>query len=210
MTTNYLWRVVNRVAYEAGVRPVPCTCATRRQDRHVRGCPRTMSGENRSSISPHTLRRTFGAISSTVGFVSDSQQASLRCQHHDHGTCLRTTACADDPQESLFEAFAHTLRPIGRGEEFHAAGGPQTARARASGRPTKPARDRVLDPAPCARTSDRAGRRISGRSKDPTRMSPIADVCERTCANRIGDPVNGWSRTVLRHRSRVAVVSRVA
>lgn len=61
MTTNYLWRVVKRVAFEAGVRPISCTCGTTRQDRHDRGCPRTSSGENRSSVSPHTLRRTFGS-----------------------------------------------------------------------------------------------------------------------------------------------------
>jgi integrase len=61
LTTNYIWRVVKRVAYEAGVRRIECTCGTRRQDRHDRGCPRTTSGENRSSISPHTLRRTFGS-----------------------------------------------------------------------------------------------------------------------------------------------------
>ena len=61
MTTNYLWRVVKRVAFEAGVRPVACSCGTTRQDRHDRGCPRTSSGENRSSVSPHTLRRTFGS-----------------------------------------------------------------------------------------------------------------------------------------------------
>jgi len=61
LTTNYVWRVVKRVAFEAGVRPIPCTCETTRQDRHARGCPRTSSGENRSSVSPHTLRRTFGS-----------------------------------------------------------------------------------------------------------------------------------------------------
>lgn len=61
MTTNYLWRVVKRVAFEAGVRPIACSCGTTRQDRHDRGCPRTSSGENRSSVSPHTLRRTFGS-----------------------------------------------------------------------------------------------------------------------------------------------------
>ena len=26
LTTNYMWRVVKRVAHEAGVRPIPCTC----------------------------------------------------------------------------------------------------------------------------------------------------------------------------------------
>ena len=61
MTTNYMWRVVKRVACNAGVRPIACTCETTRQDRHIRGCPRTSSGENRSAVSPHTLRRTFGS-----------------------------------------------------------------------------------------------------------------------------------------------------
>ena len=61
VTTAYMWRTVKRVAYEAGVRPIACTCGTTRQDRHVRGCPRTTAGENRSSISPHTLRRTFAS-----------------------------------------------------------------------------------------------------------------------------------------------------
>ena len=61
VTTNYIWRAVKRVAFEAGVRPIACTCATTRQDRHTRGCPRSTSGENRSAVSPHTLRRTFGS-----------------------------------------------------------------------------------------------------------------------------------------------------
>lgn len=61
LSSNYIWRVVKRVACEAGVRPIACACGTKRQDRHDRGCPRTISGENRSSVSPHTLRRTFGS-----------------------------------------------------------------------------------------------------------------------------------------------------
>lgn len=61
VTTNYMWRVVKRVANQAGVRPVACSCGTTRQDRHASGCPRTSSGENRSAVSPHTLRRTFGS-----------------------------------------------------------------------------------------------------------------------------------------------------
>src|SRR5262249_50196091 len=61
VTTNYIWRAVKRVAFEAGVRPIACTCATTRQDRHAPGCPRSASGENRSAVSPHTLRRTFGS-----------------------------------------------------------------------------------------------------------------------------------------------------
>jgi integrase len=61
ITTNHIWRSVKRVAFEAGVRPVVCTCEATRQDRHALGCPRSMSGENRSAVSAHTLRRTFGS-----------------------------------------------------------------------------------------------------------------------------------------------------
>jgi len=61
VTTNYIWRAVKRVAFDAGVRPIACTCGTTRQDRHAPGCPRSTSGENRSAISPHSLRRTFGS-----------------------------------------------------------------------------------------------------------------------------------------------------
>ena len=61
MTPTYVWRVVKRVAARAGVRVVPCSCNSRRITRHDPGCPRTVSGENRSRVSPHTLRRTFGS-----------------------------------------------------------------------------------------------------------------------------------------------------
>jgi integrase len=61
VTTNFIWRAVKRTAFEAGVRPIACVCATTRQDRHAPGCPRSRSGENRSAVSPHTLRRTFGS-----------------------------------------------------------------------------------------------------------------------------------------------------
>jgi len=61
VTTNCIWRAVKRVAFEAGVRPIACVCETTRQDRHATGCPRSASGENRSAVSPHTLRRTFGS-----------------------------------------------------------------------------------------------------------------------------------------------------
>ena len=61
MTSQYIWKLVKRVAADAGVRPVPCTCGSLRRTRHARGCPRTVSGDNRSRISPHTLRRTFGS-----------------------------------------------------------------------------------------------------------------------------------------------------
>lgn len=61
MTRTYVWRVVKRVSARAGVRVVPCTCGSRRVTRHDASCPRTISGENRSEVSPHTLRRTFGS-----------------------------------------------------------------------------------------------------------------------------------------------------
>ncbi len=61
MTNNHIWRTVKRAAEQAGIRVVPCTCATTRQDRHRRDCPRTISGDNRSHVTPHTLRRTYGS-----------------------------------------------------------------------------------------------------------------------------------------------------
>jgi integrase/recombinase XerD len=61
MTATYVWRVVKRVAARADVRVVPCTCNSRRVTLHQTGCPRTVSGETRSHVSPHTLRRTFGS-----------------------------------------------------------------------------------------------------------------------------------------------------
>jgi site-specific recombinase XerD len=113
MTPNYLWRVVKRVAYEAGVRPVPCTCATRRQDRHVRGCPRTMSGENRSSISPHTLRRTFGSDLINRGLRLETVSKLLG--HSSTTITERAYAqlLAPTIRRELFEAFAHNRPPVG-------------------------------------------------------------------------------------------------
>jgi len=58
---TYVWRLVKRAGARAAVRPVPCECGARRSTRHERGCPRTVSGENLSAITPHTLRRTFGS-----------------------------------------------------------------------------------------------------------------------------------------------------
>ena len=59
LTPGYLWRIVKRVAHQAGVRPIACNCETTRPDRHQPGCPRTRNGHNLSQISPHTLRRTY-------------------------------------------------------------------------------------------------------------------------------------------------------
>jgi integrase/recombinase XerD len=61
MHATYIWRVVKRVAFKAGVRPIACTCGAPRSAYHAEGCPRTVSGERLSEISPHTLRRTFGS-----------------------------------------------------------------------------------------------------------------------------------------------------
>lgn len=58
---TFVWRLVKRAGARAGVRLVPCECGSLRSTRHGRGCPRTVSGENLSAITPHTLRRTFGS-----------------------------------------------------------------------------------------------------------------------------------------------------
>lgn len=58
---TYVWRLVKRAGARAGVRPVDCTCGSRRRTRHDQSCPQTVSGENVSAITPHTLRRTFGS-----------------------------------------------------------------------------------------------------------------------------------------------------
>jgi integrase len=58
---TFVWRLVKRAGARAEVRPVACECGSGRRSRHERGCPRTVSGENVSAITPHTLRRTFGS-----------------------------------------------------------------------------------------------------------------------------------------------------
>ena len=60
MPISFAWRLVKRVAHRAGVRPRPCTCATARPP-HTANCPRNLNGYNRSDVTPHTLRRTFGS-----------------------------------------------------------------------------------------------------------------------------------------------------
>ena len=109
MTTNYLWRVVKRVAYEAGVRPIPCTCGTTRQDRHARGCPRTSSGENRSSVSPHTLRRTFGSDLINRGLRLEAVSKLLG--HSSTNVTERAYAqlLAPTIRRELFEVFEHVI-----------------------------------------------------------------------------------------------------
>lgn len=58
---TFVWRLVKRAGERADVRPVSCHCASTSRTRHARGCPRTVSGENVSEVTPHTLRRTFGS-----------------------------------------------------------------------------------------------------------------------------------------------------
>jgi site-specific recombinase XerD len=60
MKPSYVWRVVKRACFRAGVRVVPCICDPATSV-HVTHCPRTRTGENLSRVSPHTLRRTFGS-----------------------------------------------------------------------------------------------------------------------------------------------------
>jgi integrase len=60
MRTSFAWRLVKRVAHRAGIRPRPCTCQAIHPP-HQPGCPRNLNGYNKSDVSPHTLRRTFGS-----------------------------------------------------------------------------------------------------------------------------------------------------
>jgi site-specific recombinase XerD len=60
MRNSFAWRLVKRVAHRANVRPRPCTCHTVHPP-HQPGCPRNLNGYNKSDVTPHTLRRTFGS-----------------------------------------------------------------------------------------------------------------------------------------------------
>jgi integrase len=57
--TQWIDRVLKRVAGQAGVRRTPCTCGTTTVFGHAPRCPRTVSGDRRSEVSAHTLRRTY-------------------------------------------------------------------------------------------------------------------------------------------------------
>lgn len=109
---NYMWRVVKRTAYAAGVRRVPCTCDTTRQDRHARGCPRTASGENRSRVSPHTLRRTFGTDLINRGLRLESVSKLLG--HSSTLVTERAYAQVLSPtiRRELVEAFSHEYEDL--------------------------------------------------------------------------------------------------
>jgi len=58
---TFVWRLVKRAGERAGIRTIECQCGSTRRTRHDPGCPRTVTGENCSAITPHTLRRTFGS-----------------------------------------------------------------------------------------------------------------------------------------------------
>jgi len=61
MQPTYVWRLVKRMAERAQVQIVPCTCNSKRSGVHSQTCRRSTSGENRSEVTPHTLRRTFAS-----------------------------------------------------------------------------------------------------------------------------------------------------
>ena len=198
MTTNYMWRVVKRVAYQAGVRPIACTCGTTRQDRHARGCPRTSSGENRSAVSPHTLRRTFGSDLINRGLRLETVSKLLGHSNTTITERAYAQLLAPTIRRELFEAFAHTPRPIGRGEEFHAARG-----LRPPGAQREWAANGTRLPRPCVGSkavhgglaTEQIGAYLTARKN---RVGcPRSQTRARGRAVRIGSVIrsNDWSRT---------------
>ena len=107
VTTNYMWRVVKRVAHQAGVRIIACTCGTTRQDHHASGCPRTSSGENRSAVSPHTLRRTFGSDLINRGLRLETVSKLLGHSNTTITERAYAQLLAPTIRRELFEAFGH-------------------------------------------------------------------------------------------------------
>ena len=92
LKTTFAWRLVKRVAYRAGIRPIPCTCHSQRQTRHQTGCPRTRNGHNLSHVTPHTLRRTLRHPSPQPRPPPRSRLQTPRPRHHHHHrTRLRPT-----------------------------------------------------------------------------------------------------------------------
>jgi integrase len=109
MKPTFVWRVVKRVAAEAGVRVIPCGCGSASAYRHASGCPRGKAGENRSEVSPHTLRRTFATdllnrgvrlevVSKLLG------HASVAVTQKAYATLLDSTA-----RRELFRALGHEV-----------------------------------------------------------------------------------------------------
>ena len=102
-----MWRVVKRVANQAGVRPIACSCGTTRQDRHDSGCPRSSSGENRSAVSPHTLRRTFGSDLINRGLRLETVSKLLGHSNTTITERAYAQLLAPTIRRELFEAFGH-------------------------------------------------------------------------------------------------------
>ena len=61
MQSTQIWRVVKRMAARANVQVIGCTCGTSTANGHAHTCPRSVTGDNRSKVTPHTLRRTFAS-----------------------------------------------------------------------------------------------------------------------------------------------------
>jgi len=72
MQPQYIWRVIKRAAFNAGVRRRPCTCGATTRGFHQSGCPRSASGEHLSDVEPHGLRRTFGSAARNRGVQIDA------------------------------------------------------------------------------------------------------------------------------------------
>lgn len=111
MTSAYAWRLVKRSAERAGIRLITCTCASTSAYRHEAGCPRSRSGENRSEVTPHTLRRTFATdllnrgvrlevVSKLLG------HASVAVTQRSYATLLDSTA-----RRELLRALGHEIGP---------------------------------------------------------------------------------------------------
>jgi integrase len=93
---TFVWRLVKRAGARAEVRLVECECGSPHRTRHNRGCPRTVSGENLSAISPHTLRRTFGSYLLKSGFeAGGGESASRSLEHGGDGACVCRAPGAD-------------------------------------------------------------------------------------------------------------------
>jgi integrase len=56
-----LWRMVKRIAADAGVRVIDCSCGATTLNFHAASCARGSTGANRSEVAPHTLRKTYGS-----------------------------------------------------------------------------------------------------------------------------------------------------
>jgi integrase len=105
MAPTQLGRTLKRVAARAGVRVVPCTCNGSRAH-HERGCERSRSGENVSTVTPHTLRRTYASHLLNRGVRLEVVSKLLG-----HASTTVTE-----------QAYAELLQPTIKNELFHTMG----------------------------------------------------------------------------------------